>query len=340
MEEIFTIKDYRNIFTLNLSYLLSDFADGAEGSYDNYILSALGGRVCYSKQSPVEMLYSENADKRILDISERKKYLNRIRNKHHYSIFAHSPVTVVNSEKSYFTGLYKTFPFIDHTDGNNQTVIEILNARHFIENLDYYRIEMREEIDDFILSVLIGGAKIGFISKGFEPEFDYAKSLVNNEPEQYVIINSFSIPRYGYWIFAITHGFSRVFTHQLVRHTFFNFSQRSFRFTNTMGIVIPDAMKELFSDPNFECSQNYDQCYWNLINEYRAKKEDARYLYPMGARTTIMFSGPLFVFQDFVEKRLDKAAQLEIRKVAYLLNEYIKRFIGEEYAFQPKEEVF
>ena len=285
---------------------------------DNGLFSALGGRICYSKESPLKILQE---DKRVTDFDERLSYLKRIANKHHFSIFAHSPSFIENSV--FPSPVYKSFPIYIKDGSESSYYYNIYNLRHIVEIygpevLEYlikneYESRCEEIIDDARVAFKRpdGGVEIALFRWSSEDE-------LNSLTDRYILYWFLGVPRYG-WIVAIAHGYSRVFTHQLVRHTFFNFSQRSFRFTKTFGLALPDTLKPLFEDPDFECAQTFDKCYYELL-EMGYKREDARYLYPMGAKTTIMFSGPLFVFEDFVNKRLDKAAQAEIREVAEILN--------------------
>lgn len=279
--------------------------------YDAAILSAIGGRVCYSKDNPLDFLFD---DKRITDPEERYKYLNRIRGMGHFSIFAHSPLSNIASliGDAGPTGLYKTYPIIE-----DNVVYEIVNLRHVVEHTEDYDIIIDE---GYSIKYYIGNLDTKEINV-----IDSANRESFRDLDRFVI---FSIVNIGgmhkWWVAAIAYGVSRVLTHQLVRHTWFNFSQRSFRYTNTFGVRVPDSLKPLFDDPNFECGQSYDRCYWELINEYKARKEDARYFYPMGAKSTIMFSGPIDVFADFYEKRSEKAAQKEIRDLAILVGDFIR----------------
>ena len=302
--------------------------------YDGYFLSALGARICYSKSSPVEMLFhKEKKDSRILSLDGRKLYLDRIRGMKHFSVFAHSPYTTVKSNKSPIVA-YKSYMYAEYYGDETDYYYQLINARHFLEADETLEIQVEEfDLNNPNHKIIFYDKEINSVAiyslKQFKSYYEYYyENGILSEPENYLLLFAIPINYYGYWISAVAHGYSRVFTHQLVRHTWFNFSQRSFRYTNTFGVRVPNSLKPLFDDPNFECSQSYDRCYWELINEYKAKKEDARYFYPMGAKSTIMFSGPFFVFEDFVEKRAIKAAQQEIREVAQWLQIYIEYLRG------------
>jgi len=157
------------------------------------------------------------------------------------------------------------------------------------------------------------------------PYFDGKIHLINIDKER---------PVKGSVIFE---GVSRVFTHQLVRHISFYYEQRSNRYTKPFDIndinkafVNPAVLyndskhiNDIFNEfKNIYISElkTYDK----LINEYKVKKEDARYILGDGMRTTIMMSFTQYGLDNFFEQRADNPkAQTEIRIIAKLLKEFI-----------------
>ena len=123
----------------------------------------------------------------------------------------------------------------------------------------------------------------------------------------------------GYAVFFID-GVSRAMTHQLVRHTTLNFSQRSQRYVkeDENYTIMPPSIAE--NKDALELVNLYDEMattlYNMLVYDYKIKREDARFFLPMGRRTTIVVSGTLKWIHDFIEKRDTPHAQWEIRNVA------------------------
>jgi thymidylate synthase (FAD) len=120
-------------------------------------------------------------------------------------------------------------------------------------------------------------------------------------------------------------------THQLVRHTWLNFSQRSHRYTKVDSVVIPPSVKQKNKGKLNITLMLYEEfvthflhCYKSLIEVSGVPREDARFISPAGASTTIMASGPLFVWQDFASKRNHPKAQWEIRKCASIVEKIIE----------------
>jgi thymidylate synthase (FAD) len=59
------------------------------------------------------------------------------------------------------------------------------------------------------------------------------------------------------------------------------------------------------------------------VYDCKIKREDARFLLPMGRRTTIVVSGTLKWIHDFIEKRNTPHAQWEIRNIARVMGEMV-----------------
>ena len=287
---------------------------------DGLIYSAIGARICYSKDSPVDIILK---DKRVVNFEERVSYLKRLKGWHHYSIFAHSPIWTFQCSSRWDVSLKGVFPYKSFPIYQKNTFSYILNARHSVELLGL-DIENLMDKNRPVKFYIIRAGMIGFEHKELT-EDDAGEHIA----DEYIIASYLDIPFYG-WLFVIAHGFSRVFTHQLVRHTWLNFSQRSFRYTETFGIQCPMSEDmDVFGRNYFYTLADVAEIPYRKLLERGYKKQDARYLYPMGARTTIAMSGPMLVFEDFIKKRTGKDAQHEIRFVAraieYFINEVIMK---------------
>ena len=133
---------------------------------------------------------------------------------------------------------------------------------------------------------------------------------------------------------------SRGCSHQLVRHRVFSFSQQSQRycafngpkFNHSIDFIVPiiDDVKK-FSDEEKRvagmklaaCFKNAEDDYFELIEKYGLRAEDARNVLPNAAATIIMMSGTGEQWEKFFELRCDKHAQREIRDIANKIKEII-----------------
>lgn len=112
-------------------------------------------------------------------------------------------------------------------------------------------------------------------------------------------------------------GISRACSHQLVRHRMASFVQESQRYTKIEGddwYVMP---------PEIECYEGWfkDQMNQAIANYEGAlsvgiKPEDARYILPEATKTNITMTMNVRELFHFLDLRLDKAAQWEIRGMA------------------------
>ncbi len=120
---------------------------------------------------------------------------------------------------------------------------------------------------------------------------------------------------------------SRVLTHQLVRHRLASFvqeSQRYCKYTNLVDrddwYVIPDkiaADEKLVDDFKYAMSRAA-YVYEDLL-EHGVKAEDARYVLPNAAKTTITMTMNVREFFSFLNLRLSTHAQKEIRDLAQMM---------------------
>ncbi len=280
--------------------------------------SYLGARVCYHDSHPLA-LFSEE---RFKDRSRFVSFLLHLKKAGHFSVFAHTPIVVdisgLSSEEKY--QLAKTYfkAFFDEEKG-----LALFNLRHFAEALDetsflrlisvdlnleaiYVRI-FKNKGSDWVI------AWEGSLALAIDQAFESPKGLFY---EREVIIledkeNPFN------WTVVIAHNFSRIFSHQFVRHTWLNFNQRSHRYTKADFFVVPSCFKkedvEVYEEFIVKALRVYED--WST----RMKKESARFTLPQGIATTVMASAPKFIWEDFVGKRAIPQAQEEIRDLATLL---------------------
>ena len=262
-------------------------------------LSILGARVCYSSKSLEELL----KDKRITDKESRINFIEKLIKHKHYSVFSHSfaykNVGELNALK---IGATK---FKSEYNPEFKDVIGV-SLRHLIEELT------EDEIKKSLNEIKEIETKIEIIDK-----------------EENVYLLHLNTDYSGYAMFYI-EGISRIATHQLVRHTSLNFSQRSQRYVNEKDneVYIPDTIQNQNVIESFKAlDRHLQKLYDKFVNEYKIKIEDARYILPSGRKSTIVVSGTLRWINDFIEKRLDNHAQKEIRDIAYRMKNILDRVI-------------
>ncbi|MGL5255072.1 MAG: FAD-dependent thymidylate synthase [Brevinema sp.] len=117
-------------------------------------------------------------------------------------------------------------------------------------------------------------------------------------------------------------GISRAASHQIVRHRHSSFSQRSQRYVNENGFdfVTPQAIldnPDAISIYNQSIQQIQD-AYQQLIN-LGIKKEDARFLMPNAATTTLAMTANFREWLHIIDMRVAKGAQWEIRNLCILI---------------------
>ncbi len=151
--------------------------------------------------------------------------------------------------------------------------------------------------------------------------------------------------------FAI-EGISRVCTHQLVRHRIASYSQQSQRYVKLeqFEYIIPPQIAEnekarkIFIKAMEDDQKAYDKIVDELIegnieyfieecySEKQAKSmaekksiEDARYVFPNACETKIVVTMNARTLMNFFEHRICERAQWEIKEMAYLMLEEVKK---------------
>jgi len=263
-------------------------------------LCGLGARVCYSKKSLAELLN----EPKITD----KDFLNRLCSYKHFSVFSHA---FVYKHVGYSIAKILASKYFKTYWNEAQPDIIGFSLRHYLEDLsEQERTQVIEKIANII------------------PKPSIIASLDN----VYLVYKSTDY--FGYAVFYL-ENVSRVLTHQLVRHTSLNFSQRSQRYVLQFPrkkdapredmMIIPPSVKanpqalEIF----LKAVKQSEDAYIDLLN-LGIPAEDARFILPHGQKTNILVSGTLPHLFDFISKRKENGAQWEIREIAmkmeHLLN--------------------
>ena len=127
--------------------------------------------------------------------------------------------------------------------------------------------------------------------------------------------------------FLVT-GISRTCSHQLVRHRIASYTQESQRYVDSKGssYTIPGSVnqhKELCEQ--FQRALTLCELTYNDLVAAGVKKEDARFILPQAIQTKIMVTMNFRALRNFLDLRLDKHAQWEIRSLAFeMLNQLLK----------------
>lgn len=140
--------------------------------------------------------------------------------------------------------------------------------------------------------------------------------------------------RFAHATFKIS-GISRVCSHQLVRHKFLDFLQRSQRYCKetAAGFVEP-----LLTDEQFQLyyeSVLSSQCTYDELIRMGVKKEDARFVLPEATHTELNVVGNLQAWKDFINLRADPHAQAEIREVAKQINNELHKHCPNLFTWMP-----
>jgi thymidylate synthase (FAD) len=142
-----------------------------------------------------------------------------------------------------------------------------------------------------------------------------------------------SVLEHGVWSFLIT-GVSRSFTHELIRHRHFSYSQLSQRYVDESDsdFIEPDVIAE---DPELHAAwreaveasrRAYDRLVEGLERRFtdvpektlrrKLARQAARSVLPNATETKIFVTGNARALRHFIELRGSEHAEVEIRKVA------------------------
>jgi thymidylate synthase (FAD) len=163
----------------------------------------------------------------------------------------------------------------------------------------------------------------------------YGKGRKTNREflEHIIEVGHGSVLEHGVWSFLIT-GVSRSFTHELIRHRHFSYSQLSQRYVNESDsdFVEPDIIA---ADPTLHAvwceavdatRRAYDVLVEGLQRRYadipeatlrrKLARQAARSVLPNATETKIFMTGNARALRHFIELRGSEHADVEIRKVA------------------------
>lgn len=119
---------------------------------------------------------------------------------------------------------------------------------------------------------------------------------------------------------VIVDGISRACSHQLVRHRHASFLQQSQRYVKLDGTDWYVTPPKFLEDPDkltqFIASMEAARIGYDILIGEGAKPEDARFVLPEATKTKITITMNVREFFHFLDLRLDKAAQWEIRNLA------------------------
>jgi thymidylate synthase (FAD) len=170
--------------------------------------------------------------------------------------------------------------------------------------------------------------------KGRKTNADFLSHLVE--------VGHGSVLEHGVWSFLIT-GVSRSFTHELIRHRHFSYSQLSQRYVDESDsdFVEPDVIA---SDPALHAAWceavnaarvGYDRLVSGLEARFtdvedrtlrrKMARQAARSVLPNATETKIFVTGNARALRHFIELRGSEHAEVEIRKVAVAILRLMQR---------------
>lgn len=142
----------------------------------------------------------------------------------------------------------------------------------------------------------------------------------------------------------LLHNISRAATHEIVRHRHFSFSQESQRFVHgrNRNVVVPEKVlrngpvvpaeqllnpaTEEVLDAAFDRNERlYDQ-YRDAGWSHKEAAEAARSVLPNAAATSIVVTGNLRSWVEFVEKRSAPGADAELQAIAQEVTGFLEKF--------------
>lgn len=122
-------------------------------------------------------------------------------------------------------------------------------------------------------------------------------------------------------------GVSRALTHQLVRHRIASYSQKSQRYVDesNFAYITPPSILN-----NEEALGRYQAIMEEVNRAYHAlkqivPKEDARYVLPQACESKIVFTFNARSLLNFFQQRLCRRAQWEIRQLAGLMLQEVRK---------------
>ncbi len=189
----------------------------------------------------------------------------------------------------------------------------------------------------------VGAEKLAEIA-GRVCYMSYGKGRKTNEAflSHIIEVGHGSVLEHGVWSFLVT-GVSRSFTHELIRHRHFSYSQLSQRYVDESEseFVEPDVIA---SDPELHAAwaeavnaarAGYDRLVAGLERRFadvgdrtlrrKMARQAARSVLPNATETKIFVTGNARALRHFIELRGSEHAEVEIRKVAVAVLKIMQR---------------
>jgi thymidylate synthase (FAD) len=140
-------------------------------------------------------------------------------------------------------------------------------------------------------------------------------------------LGHFSVLEHASFTFAI-EGISRACSHQLVRHRIASFSQQSQRYVKMTEFEFPlppsiEQNETLVKQ--FHQAMSEAQKYYSAFIDAGIPAEDARYVLPNATETKLIMTANARSLLNFFELRLCTRAQWEIRNLAQLMLQEVRR---------------
>ncbi len=134
-----------------------------------------------------------------------------------------------------------------------------------------------------------------------------------------------SVLEHASFTFSI-EDISRACSHQLVRHRIASYSQQSQRYTKAKGYIFPHSIadKSGASEIYRRGMEHAWEAYEELV-EMGIEEEDARYVLPSGASTSLIMTINARSLLNFFRLRLCFRSQWEIRELAELMLREVRR---------------
>lgn len=150
--------------------------------------------------------------------------------------------------------------------------------------------------------------------------------------DQHRIRDIFLLQHFGLFEHATVtirfEGVSRSFSHQLVRHRIASYAQLSMRHVDVekLDTIVPPSIAKKPQAANlFIDAFNYCREVYSLLKDtYGIRKEDARFIIPIGIETQVIVTMNFRSWLHFLKLRTDISAQWEIREAAGLAWEILK----------------
>jgi thymidylate synthase (FAD) len=189
----------------------------------------------------------------------------------------------------------------------------------------------------------VGAEKLAEIA-GRVCYMSYGKGRRTNEAflSHIIDVGHGSVLEHGVWSFLVT-GVSRSFTHELIRHRHFSYSQLSQRYVDESDsdFIEPDVIAE---DPELHgawteavnaAREGYDRLIAGLERKFgdvtdktlrrKMARQAARSVLPNATETKIFVTGNARALRHFIELRGSEHAEVEIRKVAVAMLGILQR---------------